>query len=436
MSDESGRRDWYSEDWYLIVIDTSYTLEDILSREMIHSVTCRDLDGAFRHVWTINPIAPAAFSPGHTLPTREVIRRLGLNHTFVEGTLGIWPGLSKWPATRAVNLLAAQARLLTRVVRQARSRKNLVVRGGDPLYSGLFALMVARLSRKPLVIRIGGNNEQVFLDTGSPLMPRLFRKRPIERLVERLVLRSADSIIGANDDNLEWAISCGATASRSVTVRYGNIIDPVHFTAPNERPAPTALFQNLGINSQSPIISYIGRLERVKRVHSLIDVAFRLQEAGDEFVMVLVGEGSERQALEERVRHLGLTSNVKLAGALGQQDIANLLARSQIVLSPHTGRALGEAALAACPIVAFDIDWQGEIITDRVTGILLANEDAGAMTDATLRLLTNRRWATQLGAAARARALDILDPSLQTTNELEAYRFAIEAARGKGVACC
>ena len=41
----------------LLVLDTSYSLEDITKRGILDSVTCRDLDGYFKHVYSVHPFA-------------------------------------------------------------------------------------------------------------------------------------------------------------------------------------------------------------------------------------------------------------------------------------------------------------------------------------------------------------------------------------------
>ena len=53
-----------------------------------------------------------------------------------------------------------------------------------------------------------------------------------------------------------------------------------------------------------------------------------------------------------------------------QDWIYEMLTITTLVISPHTGRALCEAALAGSLIVAYDIDWQKEIIIHNQTGML------------------------------------------------------------------
>ena len=384
-------------------------------------MTCRNLDGFFDHVWTINPIAPAAYGPGVPSPTGAAWFHLNSTSTFIEGTLVASPALNTFPGGAALNFLLSQFRQIGQMASLARAHPSTVVRGGDPLYAGLFALVVALLSARPLVIRVGGNNERVFRETGRPIMPRLFRMRSLERAVERLVLSRADAVMGANEDNLAWAVASGAPQRRSRVVRYGNLIDPVHFRQPGEHAVSRERLQEIGVHPESRILLYVGRLEDVKRVRDLIPMAEALRSSGFEFQLVLVGDGSQRGALEADIHRRGLEDCVLLVGPATQEDIANLFSVADVVVSPHMGRALGEAALAAAPIVAYDLDWQGELIRDRENGRLIPAGDVEDFTQAVADLLSSPEEARRLGAAARGTALRLLDPRQQDGVEREIY---------------
>ncbi|MFZ1738876.1 hypothetical protein, partial [Sphingorhabdus sp.] len=73
----------------LLVLDASYTLEMIKERGMEKSVTCRDLDGFFRDVWSVHPFASLltseSWSPRFGKP---VWHDMGPRHTFIEGKVG------------------------------------------------------------------------------------------------------------------------------------------------------------------------------------------------------------------------------------------------------------------------------------------------------------------------------------------------------------
>ena len=414
----------------LIVVDTSYSIRDILNRGQAHSVTCRDLGGFFNHVWTINPIAPAAYGQEVPSPTKSTWIQLNSTSTFIEGTLAFSPRLNNWPGGAALNFLLSQCHQIGQMVSIARAHPSTVVRGGDPLYAGLFALIVARISSRPLVIRVGGNNERVFRETGRPIMPRLFRQRSLERAVESLVLSRADAVIGANEDNLAWAIASGASPRRSRVVRYGNLLDPVHFKHPDERADSRESLIAIGVRPGSRILLYVGRLEEVKRVHDLIPLAEALRSSGFDFQLLLVGDGSQRDALQAKIHQRGLEDCVVLAGSATQEVIASLFCLADVVVSPHMGRALGEAALAAAPIVAYDLDWQGELISDGENGRLISVGEIKDFTQAVADLLLYPEEARRLGAAARESALELLDPCSQVNAELELYRSVLPRLPG------
>jgi len=46
----------------LIVIDSSFSYLAIKTRKLEHSITCRDLDGFFDHVWSVHPFASLLYN--------------------------------------------------------------------------------------------------------------------------------------------------------------------------------------------------------------------------------------------------------------------------------------------------------------------------------------------------------------------------------------
>lgn len=401
----------------LLVLDTSYSFEAIRARGLEHSVTSRDLDGYFDHVWTVHPFATLVTSPRWTPRFgKPVEHNFAPRHTFIEGKLGRFAVLG----SSAVNFLIGQIGLLARLKTLVRRERISVIRAGDPLYTGLFGLMLSRLTRVPLVIRVGGNHDKVFEATGKPLMPRLFRSRRLERRVERFVLKRADLVAGANKDNLDFALAAGARPTRTTLFRYGNLIHPSHFTDPLTRVEGKSLLRDLGVGDR-PVMLYVGRLEMVKRPADVIRVLAAVRRAGFDVVAVLVGDGSERTVLEQLARELGVADSVFFAGNRDQNWISRVIPVAALVLSPHTGRALAETGLGAAPIVAYDVDWQSEVVTSGETGELVRYGDVDAMTSAAVGLLEDRPRAVRYGVNVRARMLVMMDPVRLRNHERQCY---------------
>lgn len=416
----------------LIVVDSSYTFDMLKERGLEHSVTCRDLDGFFDHVYSVNPLASAVASSDSQTHDQLRIVRIADRHTFIEvGSARHQPARSMTLAG-AFAFLTSQVKLMHVLHSIGKRHKPVAIRAGDPLYCGLFGLLLARWLRCPFVVRVGSNNDEIRASTGRPLMPRLLRFAAFERRIERLVLSRADAVLGANSDNLAWALGAGAHPGTSVVVRYGNLIAPEHFSEPQSRDVPFGFLEELGLSPTDALILYVGRLEPVKRASDVVEVASRLHQRGDEGVFLMVGDGSQRSALEQATRDRGLEATVRFAGNLDQSTLAQLNSMAACVISPHTGRALSESALAGAPIVAYDIDWQGELIVDEVSGRLVPYADVDSLADAVADLLTNRDKARRLGTAVRERAQRMLDPKDGNAVERRVYTRLLASRRLHG----
>lgn len=402
----------------LLVLDLSYTLETIRDRKIEASLICRDLDGFFEHVWTVHPFATLltseSWAPRYGRPvTHEVAPR----HTFIEGKVGRFRALR---GVFTLNFLIAQIGLFWNLHRLIRRERIGVIRVSSPLYDGLTGWLLARLSGIPLVIRVGGNHDKVFETTGAPLSPRLFRTRKLEKRVERFIFPRADLVAGANQDNLDFAIANGARPERTTLFRYGNLIDPSHFTDPRQRDIDDRLLETLGIEP-ARFLLYVGRLEPVKQPNHVVEVLARARAAGFDFKAVLAGEGRMGPDLQALAQKLGVADALVMPGPLPQDLLAQLYACAALVVSPHTGRALSEAALGGAPVVAYDIDWQGELINDGQTGRLIRHGDVEGLARAALELLENSALAHRLGNRLREAALSMLDPAKLNQHERAEY---------------
>ncbi len=403
----------------LLVLDTSYTLEDITKRGIINSVTCRDIDGYFKHVWTVHPFASIitseAWAKKYGKPERH---ELNPAHTFIEGKIGRYAFL-KW--FFPLNFLIGQLGLAFGLMRLIKKEKIKVIRVGDPLYLGLFGWFLSRLCKIPFVVRLGGNHDKVFETTGQPIQKRLFLNRKIEKKVERFVLSRADLVAGANRDNLDFALANGARKEYSTIFRYGNLLDKGHFTEPDKRKEGVSLLEALELKPYRFLL-YIGRLQSVKQPDHVLLVLTDLRKNGHDVKALFVGDGTMLDELKEMAAKLTVQDHVVFAGNQNQEWLARIIPLAGVVISPHTGRALSEAALGAVPIVAYDIDWQGEIIENGVTGLLVPHPQQKEMSLAAERILNDNVFAKKMAEALRDKAIYMLDPQKLNQHEIDQYK--------------
>lgn len=404
----------------LLFIDSSYTLDEIRAREMTHVLSIRHLGEYWNQVVSAHPLdMRGAVEDVEPRFGRTLVETLKPNHRFVRGRFGRFKALSRISILNAILALVDFTRTL---IRLARKERIDAVRAGDPLLCGVIGLVVSRLSGTGLVIRIPANNDLIRASTGRPIQARFTRTVAIEEWLEKVVISRADAIIAPSENYVTFAVSKGALREKVFLVRYGSMVDPAHQVLPAERPPvqDSTLAARL---SERPWMFHIGRLSEIKRIEDCFDVLEILAQQGLDAGLLLVGDGPLRGALETRVANAGLADRVMFLGNLSQPELISLLPHAAVVLSPLTGRALAEAAFAARPVVAYDLDWQGDLVRTNETGILVDESDTEAMAAGARRFLEDQDFARKMGAAVRDRAMEILSPEVAYENEHAAYQL-------------
>ena len=399
----------------VLFFDMSFTMSMFKNRSLQHALDSRKLGGYFNKVISVHPLA-GIFRKDAKRFGSPIVIPVDNSHLFIEGTIGATSLLAWFPA---LNFIIAQISLILFLIKISKREKVDVVRIGDPYYLGILGVLISRLLDVPLVIRVCFDYDLLHAQSGKAVFPRLFRFRFIEKIVEHFVFPRCTIAAGANQSNLEYAFSNGTPRDRGAVFRYGNLVDPAHFSEPWERADASDLYEELCLDG--PFLMTISRLEKMKQPVDNLYVLKRLLDAGKKLIFVYVGDGSMRQELEDVARRLDIFESVRFAGNRTQDFIARLLPKSQLVLSPHMGRALTEACLAAVPIVAYDYDWQREIICSGETGELVENGNWNEMAKKASWLLDNPAIALRYGRAARSVALEMMCPDELNRREIEVY---------------
>ncbi|CAN5287688.1 hypothetical protein BH09BAC2_BH09BAC2_03280 [soil metagenome] len=402
----------------LLVLDTSYSLEAITQRGILKSVTCRDINGYFKHVWTVHPFATlvtsASWSKRYGKPEWH---ELNDRHTFIEGKIGRYSFLK---FLGPINFFVGQIQLIIYLKKLIKKEGITIIRSGDMLYLGLMAWLLSKMCKIPFVVRVGGNHDKVFETTGKPVQKRIFLTRKIEKKVERFVLSRADLIAGANNDNLNFALNNGGRKKYSTIFRYGNLLYEGHFTDPESRNGGSALLAAINITSYKFLL-YIGRLEKVKHPDHVIKVLADLKNKFPELKALFVGDGTMQNELKQLALNLKINDSIVFAGNQNQEWISKVIPLAAVVVSPHTGRALSEAALGAVAVAAYDIDWQAEMIENEVTGLLVPHPDQKKLSEATEKILNDPSFAKKMGHSLREKAINMLDPDKLNAHEISEY---------------
>lgn len=387
-----------------MAIDSMYSLNVLRAREALHLVTYRDLDGYFEHVWTVHPfVGVDPTKPEVPRVGRPAVTAINAAHTMVEGNPARLPGLTRLPY---LNFVLAQLALLLELDRIVDRERVAIVRG-DPYYHGLLALLLGRLNGCSVELRVIANHDAIYDAVGALAYPRLFRWRALERAVVRFTLSRADSVVIASADNREFALRNGARPERVAYAANGSMVSPIHLQAPVER---EPVEDEFGFGGR-PVVMCIGRLSSDKRPQDVVMSVATASERVPDIAALFVGEGPLRGELERLSGELGIADRVAFAGDRDQRWIARMLAQCTIVAAPLAGLALVESALSGTPIVAYDVEWHSELLRAGRDGVLVPDGDTAAMGTAIAELVADPARAARVGAAGRARALEVMDPA-------------------------
>jgi glycosyltransferase involved in cell wall biosynthesis len=282
--------------------------------------------------------------------------------------------------------------------------------------AGILGRMAARLARAPVVVHTPHGS--VYRGYGGRLASGAFVR------LERGAAGLADRLIGLTPGEVAEHVAHGVgSRDRWVTIPSG--IDLDRFRRP---PAPAEARRALGVPLEAPVVGTVGRLEPVKGQRVLLDAVARLR--GEECLVLVVGDGPERAAVEAQAARLGLGARARFLG--WRPDVPLVLAAMDVFALPSEnegmGRALVEAMAAGLPAVASLIGGVPALVADGVTGLLVPPGDAGALARALERLLSDPPLRRRLGQAAREAVAG--HDARQMVEQIDALYRELLAARG------
>ncbi len=156
---------------------------------------------------------------------------------------------------------------------------------------------------------------------------------------------------------------------------------------------------------------FVGRLERIKGVYSLLEA---MQEVDERIKLKIVGDGPERRGLERIIdRDVSLKRRVHLLGDQDAEEVRNLIQRSHALVLPSLHESQGivliEAGICGRPVIGASVPGIDEVVVHGETGLLYPPGDARSLAVVIDHLFANPALATRLGENGRRRAEQVYD---------------------------
>lgn len=149
---------------------------------------------------------------------------------------------------------------------------------------------------------------------------------------------------------------------------------------------------------------FTGRLDPVKRLGDILEVAAKLKERGVDFGMEIVGDGPERPGLESLARRTGVEDRVTFAGGIAPGEVARRIDECHALLLLSERESFGRSALEAMArgrvVVVTNTCGCREAVRDGQNGFLVSPGESNRVAEILSRLDSNREGLARIGEAA------------------------------------
>jgi glycosyltransferase involved in cell wall biosynthesis len=166
---------------------------------------------------------------------------------------------------------------------------------------------------------------------------------------------------------------------------------------------------------QVPVLLFVAQLEERKGAPYLIEACKLLSGSGLDYECILIGDGAQKQLVQDLIDKYLLENRVKMVGALPQEKIKSYLDSADIFVLPCIVASDGdidgipvslmEAMAMEIPTVSTRVSGIPELIIDGKSGILVDQKDEVALGNAIQNLIGDPGLRKTLGVNGRQRII-------------------------------
>lgn len=278
-------------------------------------------------------------------------------------------------------------------------KKMDVVHVHHPFLSGSLALRYCRSRGIPIVFT-NHTRYDLYARAYIPALPDTIGETALEAFMPAFC-RSCDLIIAPSNGMRKVLERIGVTSTIEVVPNGVDITPLRQSIQPFSR-------RELGIPDNAIVLIYTGRLGPEKNLIFLLRSVSGVLKAFDHVFLILVGDGPERENLEDRVIHMGINSRVHFVGMVPHEEIYTYLVGADAFVTASVTEvhplSVIEAMAAGLPVLGIDSPGIGDTIEDGISGYLVHDEDLAAFTAKLVRLISEDQRRKMMGSQARQEA--------------------------------
>lgn len=225
----------------------------------------------------------------------------------------------------------------------------------------------------------------------------------LERYGDRPQLLRSDVVACVSEEVAAEVLRLGVVERRV-------IVSPMAVDADRFTPAVSGagVRERLGLDTAF-VVGWTGSFRRFHGLDLALEAFAMLRREAPESRLLLVGDGSERVAVESLARSLGMSDDVVFAGAAAHEDLpAFVAAMDATIVTARVGDAfhyspqkMREYLATGRPVVAPRVGDIARTVTDNIDALLYEPGDVGALADRLLQLHGDAALRDRLGRAGR-----------------------------------
>lgn len=267
-------------------------------------------------------------------------------HYLVYGDeVGIYEQDLKEKGCRIIHMIppsagyAAYWRDLTRLIREERYD----VIHSHTMFSSGWAMMAGKKYGVPIRIShshsIRGNEKRGFV------------KNTYENVMRRLILSFATHYVACGQEAGQWLYGEKAFQKKGIRILNGISLERFGF----DRSSRAKIRSQIGAESRF-VIGHVGHLAPVKNQGYVLEMMPEILNQKPDALLILLGDGPDRLALEEKIRSLNLENHVKMMGNVS--NVEDYLSAMDVFVFPSfyegTPLAMIEAQTNGLPCIISD----------------------------------------------------------------------------------
>ncbi|CAN5193649.1 glycosyltransferase [soil metagenome] len=248
------------------------------------------------------------------------------------------------------------------------------------------------------------------------------------RQVERTLARGSDALVAVSPEVRDELVALGvAPRKKFVVVRLGIPLDERLGDATVDRD-----YRGLyGIGAKAFVVGWVGRMTGVKDTGAVLEAVHALRDRGVDAVVCMVGDGPDRERLEQQAHDLGIARSCFFVGY--QPDVAGFYRLFDAFYLPSVNEGTPvsaiEALAAGTPVVANRVGGVPDVVRDAVDGYLVEPGDVTGAAERLALVASDSKLRRTLGEAGRARVRERYAVSRLVDDVDRLYRALLDSKR-------